>query len=258
MTTERGTTTSEAGGVRSVARAVDVLSLFDRQHPARTLREIVTLTGLPKTTVVRFLATLESLGLVTTRGESTYTVGPVFLRWVTLADVLWDVSQEARRIMRDLVDECGETVNLYVRQQNSRVSIAQVEGTTTVRSVVEVGTPYPITGGATALVLLGGCPDSFLEELSAGDASLSHDRLRSEVAGVREAGYAVTHGQRELGASAVAAPVFGADGRILAALSVSGPTPRFTAARVGNYVETVTAAARELSQVGLGPVEAFL
>lgn len=245
------------GGVRSVSRAVELLSLFDVDHPARSLREIVQLTGLPKTTVVRLLGTLESLGLIADRGESTYSVGAVFLRWVTLSQSLWDVSADTRRVMAGLRDDCGETVNMYVRQDLNRISIAQVEGRTTVRSVVQVGVPYALSAGAAAKVLLGGCSDAVLQQLAARDG-VPIEALRSEVSGVREAGYAVTHGQRELGASAVAAPIVAADGRILAALSASGPTSRFTADRVGRYVDAVTAAAREISEIGLGTVEAFL
>jgi len=258
MPRESQTPVAADGGVRSVARAVDVLSLFDEDHPSRPLREVVRLAGLPKTTVVRLLSTLEALGLVAQAAESTYTVGPVFLRWVKLADSLWEVSVEAREVMSRLVDECGETVNVYIRRDLTRVCIAQVEGTTTVRSVVEVGVPYPLSAGASAQVLLGDATGSDVLLALTEDSAISLDSLAREVAGVREAGFAVTHGQRELGASAVAAPIVGHDGRILAALSASGPTSRFTADRVGAYVDAVTAAAREISQIGLGSVEAFL
>lgn len=244
--------------MRSIGRAVNVLQLFDADHPTRTLREIVLLAELPKTTVVRVLATLESLGLIVDRGDSTYSLGAGFLRWVKLAQSLWEVGEEARRIMTHLVDTCGETVNVYIRQDLNRLSIAQVEGTTTVRSVVEVGAPYDLSSGAAGKILLGGAPDSLLVQLIEQRPDLHLDGLRREVAGIREAGYAVTHGERELGASAVAAPILASDGRLIAALSASGPTSRFTADRVGRLVDEVTAAARNISDVGLGSVEAFL
>ena len=95
-------TTASPGpdGVRSIQRALDVLALLDEHHTTRTLREIVAGTGLPKTTAVRLLATLESRGLVARVAETTYTCGPAWLRWVRLADRLWDVSPEARAAMR--------------------------------------------------------------------------------------------------------------------------------------------------------------
>lgn len=246
------------GGVRSIIRAIDVLTLFDTQHPTRALREIVEATGLPKTTAVRLLGTLESRGLVARRGEVTYAPGAALLRWVRLAQSVWEVNTETSEVMRHLVDECGETVNVYVRQDLDRISIAQEQGTATVRSVVEVGATMPLSRGATAKVLLGGAPDSVIDQLAAVDHTLDAEGLRRQVAAVLETGYGVTHGERELGASAVAAPIRHADGRVIAALSVSGPTSRFTADRIPRYVDAVTAAARSISNRGLGTVEAFL
>jgi DNA-binding IclR family transcriptional regulator len=246
------------GGVRSIARAVDVLQLFDVDHPRRTLREIVALTGLPKTTAVRVLATLDALGLIVDLHDSSYSLGAGFLRWVDLAGSLWEVGADARHVMTRLVDTCGETVNVYIRRDLSRVSIAQVEGTATVRSVVKTGVPYPLETGAAAKILLGGASDSVLRQLVECRPDLDLDSLRREVLGIRQAGYAVTHGERELGASAVAAPILTADGRVLAALSIGGPTSRFTADRVGRYVDAVTESATEIGSIGLGSVEAFL
>jgi DNA-binding IclR family transcriptional regulator len=245
-------------GVRSIARAVEVLELFDTEHPIRTLRELVALTELPKTTVVRLLSTLESLGLIADRRDSTYGLGPGFLRWVALSQTMWEISAEARQVMTSLVDECGETVNIYIRQDLNRVSIAQVEGTTTVRSVVEVGVPYALATGAAAKILLTGAPDQVVRALVDARSDLQIEQLTREIAGISEAGYAVTHGERELGASAVAAPILASDGRVIAALSASGPTSRFTADRVGRYVDAVTAAAAAISAAGLGTVEVFL
>ncbi|GAB2869353.1 IclR family transcriptional regulator [Nocardioides pacificus] len=244
--------------IRSVARAADVLRLFDQNHPTRTLRDIVEATGLPKTTVVRLLATLSGLDLVADlRGEATYGLGAGFLRWVGLAGALWQVGEEATGHMRTLVDSCGETVNVYVRQDLGRVAIAQVEGTATVRSVVEVGVPYDLAAGAAAKVLLTGAPDHVVTAV-AHQAGSEVDALRAELRGIEGAGFAVTHGERELGASAVAAPIVTAEGRVLAALSVSGPTSRFTPDRVGTYVDLVTAGAARISSAGLGPVEVLL
>jgi len=246
------------GGVRSVSRAVDVLSLFDNHHPTRDLRELVALSGLPKTTVVRLMATLESRGLVVDRGDATYGLGARFLRWVQLAQSLWEVNRETRQEMRALVDDCGETVNVYVRQGTDRVSIAQEEGTATVRSVVDVGRPMPLSAGATAKVLLSEAPASVFQELAAIWTGPDITGFQRQMSSVRERGYAVTHGERELGASAVAAPIRSTEGRVIAALSASGPTSRFTAERVSRYTSSVTGAANRISKTGLGTVEALL
>jgi DNA-binding IclR family transcriptional regulator len=244
-------TAPASDGVRSIARAVDLLALFDERHPRRQLRQIVELTGLPKTTVVRQLATLTRLGLVSDRGDSTYGLGAGFLRWVRLAQRVWDVGPEVRAVMRDLSDRCGETVNVYVRQDEQRICIAQEEGAATVRSVIPVGVPLPLSVGAPAMVLLAEAPPRLVEGL-AGDAA---EELRGQIAEVAAAGWAVSHGEREFGASAVAAPLHGRDGRVLAALTISGPTSRFTDDRVAKHVGAAVAAAARISEIGLPDVE---
>ncbi len=246
------------GGVRSIGRAVDLLGLFDARHPTRPLRDLVAGTGLPKTTVVRLLATLEARGLVVDAGDSTYSLGAQFLRWVELSHSLWQVSTDTRSVMRSLVEQYGETVNLYVRQDSVRISIAQEEGTATVRSLVEVGAPMPLSQGATAKVLLGGAPDTLIDELAAQTPGLDTAALRRQVAATRENGHAVSHGERELGASSVAAPIYNGERRVIAALSMSGPTSRFTADQVASYVAALTTAAGQISAARLGTVEAFL
>ncbi|HYH29986.1 MAG TPA: IclR family transcriptional regulator [Pseudonocardia sp.] len=256
--TEQRTPRERGEGVRSVVRAVEILSLFDAAHRFRTLRELVAATGLPKTTVVRLLATLQDRGLVAGVGETTYILGPVLLRWVRLAQTVWEVNSETRDVMRRLVDETGETANVYVRQDDHRVSIAQEAGTATVRSVVEVGRPMPLNAGATAKVLLGAVPAEHLGEILSDLDGAALSALQRQVASTLETGYAITHGERELGASAIAAPIRDPQGRIIAALSISGPTSRFTADRVVRCVAAVTQAAEEISTVRMGSVEALL
>jgi DNA-binding IclR family transcriptional regulator len=243
--------------VRSVARALDLLNQFDHHRPFLTLREIVERSGLPKTTVVRLLANLQDRTLVSVRRDGTYTLGAAMLRWVRMSAALWQVNEPTVASMRRLVDTCGETVNIYVRQDTVRISIAQEQGTHTVRNVVEVGQPMPLWGGSAAKVLLTAAP-TLIDELTLIKANLDTARLRAEVDEARLSGYAVSHGEREEGASAVSAPIFATDGRVVAALSVSGPTSRLTGARMDAAVGAVVDAAKEISEHGLGGVEELL
>lgn len=243
--------------VRSVARTFDLLSLFDHRRPYLPLREIVERSALPKTTVVRLLTNLEARALVSVRADGTYTLGAGMLRWVRMSASLWEVNEQTREQMRRLVDELGETVNVYVRQDETRMSIAQEEGVHTVRNVIDVGSPMPLWAGATAKVLLTAAP-SLIDGLPRLHPGLDVERLRVEVDAVRDTGYAVSHGEREMGATAVSAPIVNAQGRLLAALTISGPTTRFDDERLTRVVRRVVETAREISQTGLGSVEELL
>lgn len=249
--------TSESS-VRSVSRTFDLLDLFDHRRPFLSLRDVVERSGLPKTTALRLLGSLQERALVVTRPDGTYTLGAAALRWVRLSQSLWDVDESTRAVMRRLVDALGETTNVYVRQDVVRTSIAQEEGTNTVRNVVEVGRPMPLWGGSAAKVLLAAAPDDLYDVLLEQRPDLDVAGYRAEVAQARDAGYAVSVGEREVGASSVSAPITNREGRVIAALSVSGPSPRLAGDRLAAAVEAVTEAARTIQAHGLGSVEELL
>ena len=115
---------SEAQGVRSVQRALDILSLLTEERPTVSIRHIVEATGLAKTTVIRLVQTLEQSGLLwgTSGG---YMAGPGLWRWAHLARRSWELPAQTQRMMRDLADRQRETVNVYVLRDIFRVCIAQ-------------------------------------------------------------------------------------------------------------------------------------
>ena len=233
-------------GVRSVTRVVDLLELFDNANPTRSLRELVEGTALPKTTVVRLVATLCARGVLTPRSDGSYSLGPELLRWARLAGSTWQPPEEVLELMRELSSDTGETANLYIRQGIHRVVVAQCESTSTVRSVIPVGVPYPLWAGAAGKILLFDEPnliDDVVAESPYGPEFGSE--LKSKIEGARIRGFVVVHGERELGSSGLSCPIRGAKGTVVAALTLGGPTGRFTEERMPRYIEaTKTTAAK--------------
>ncbi|KPH99002.1 transcriptional regulator, IclR family [Actinobacteria bacterium OK074] len=244
---------AEAAGMRTVQRAIDILGLFDESRPALSLREIVAASGLPKTTVLRILGTLRLNGLLWVDEHGRYVAGPALLRWSRLAERAWRLPPGARAILRDLAAEHKETVHLYVRRDVHRVCIAQEEGPQTLRQVVRVGDELPLWAGGVAKALLMDAPESLLARVADtspyGSAHL--DTLRGWVFMARARGYATSHGEREEGLSAVAVPVRGRGGAVVAALSFGGPSTRFSEERVRGFAEALRTAAEELARAGL-------
>ncbi|MBE1502027.1 DNA-binding IclR family transcriptional regulator [Amycolatopsis lexingtonensis] len=220
MTTEHHTT--EEGAVRSVLRAFDLLALFTEHRRTWAVKDLTAASGLAKTTVLRLVATCEQRGLLWTRPDGRITVGPGMLRWAQLANTAWQLPEPVRQVLRDLARECRETVNLYVRSTSVVVCVAQQEGPLAIRHVGRVGDELPLGFGAAGKVLDGA------------------------------EGAAVSHGEPETGASSVAVPVHDGDGRVLAALAVTGPTSRFGPGEVAAFTEAVAAGSQRISQIGLG------
>src|SRR3984957_19536823 len=127
---------TDPSGVRSARRALDLLELFDGQRQSWSVGALVDACGLPKTTVIRLLATLEERGLLWHRRDGAITVGPGLLRWAGLARSTWEFPEAVVQVMSDLSHQCGETVNLYVRNGTARVCVAQRDGPQSLRHVV--------------------------------------------------------------------------------------------------------------------------
>ncbi|MDT9697955.1 IclR family transcriptional regulator [Streptomyces sp. P17] len=243
---------TQGDGVRSVLRALDLLMLFDDTHRSRSVRELIDATGLAKSTVVRLVATLEQRGLLWTRGDGRITPGPGLLRWARLAHAAWQLPPEALACLEQLsADSGGESARIYVRQGTSRVCIAQHEGTQQLRHVVRVGEEMPLWAGASGHVLLTGVSPQQVDRtavasgLGAEFETVLAERVRTAAA----QGWAVSHGERAAGVSAVAAPITDTDGQVVGALGLGGPTTRFTEERVAAFVAPLTEAAKRLSEL---------
>jgi DNA-binding IclR family transcriptional regulator len=242
---------SSATGVRSVQRALDILSLLTEERPSITVREVVAATGLAKTTVIRLIQTLEQMGLLWAT-SSGYMAGPGLWRWAHLARSSWELPPETKRMMRDLAAKDRETVNVYVARDIVRVCIAQQESPQPLRHVVHVGDELPMWGGASAKVLLRNATPGLLTRVARSSPYGEQHvrRLQEWIDEATHQGFAVSHGEREEGLSAVAVPVLGRAGTVVAALTLSGPTMRFTDERVDTFVKDLTEVAGRMAERG--------
>jgi DNA-binding IclR family transcriptional regulator len=135
-----------------------------------------------------------------------------------------------------LVDDTSESAQLYVRDGNRRVCVAVHERPSGLRDTVPLGAVFPLTAGSGAKVLLAWAPDAARFDVDA-----------RSLAAVRTKGWAESIAEREPGVASVSAPVRDRDGRVVAAVSVSGPIDRLGRRPGRRLAGAVVAAARELS-----------
>ena len=135
--------------------------------------------------------------------------------------------------MRRLRDQVGESVHLYVRDHDTRICIAAVEGRHELRPFIQLGRPLPLRVGAAGKLLLAFAPPDVRElELTRAldDASAMPNapgpRLAAQLDLVRAERWATSIGEREEGVSAVATAIVDPRDRVVAALSMSAPTTR--------------------------------
>lgn len=235
--------------VRAVERALDILLCFTAKSDW-AMTELADEVGLHKSTVHRMLATLENKGFVV-RDEASdrYRLG---LRiWELSASMSGsdDPAVISLQVMERLRDMLGETISLYLRDVNERIRIQAVQSNQAVRRVAPVGARLPLYVGASSKVLIAFEEPAVCEKLLRDDSWPSFfDKAAfvQQMEEIRRTGYATSVEEREPGAAAVAAPVFNRAGRLIAALSVSGPANRLTLEKMREQAPAVIEAARHL------------
>ncbi|MCI0182493.1 MAG: IclR family transcriptional regulator [Acidibacillus sp.] len=227
--------------VRAVERALDILLCFGTDRDLG-LTEISSRVSLHKSTVHRLLASLEAKGFVERHQQSDrYRLGWGVLE---LASQMFQSDDLVSRVLPEMTalrDSIGETISLYVRSGIERIRIQAIEGVHPVRRVANIGKRFPLYVGASGKVLLAFSSDNVLEELrtlGAFPEELDISELKLQCDHIRQVGYAVSIEEREVGAAAVAAPIFDRQHKCIAALSVSGPVDRYTPSEVIHFAKS--------------------
>ncbi len=205
-------------GVAVLDKSVRILEVLADGRP-RSLGELVTATGQPRATCHRLAHALAAHGLTHLGPDDRWELGA---RLGELAGAVGgpDLAASAAAPLRRLVEETGESAQLYVARAGQRVCVAAIESSESLRTIVPVGATLPLDRGSAGQVL-----------------SLAPAALRR--------GWAESVEERERGVTSVSAPVC-RDGVVVAAVSVSGPVERTSRQPGRRYAAAVTAAARAI------------
>lgn len=229
---------------------------FAQAPDGLTLTALSRRLNMHRSTVFRFLATLHARGYVT-RDPVTgaYRLGTQMLllaaNW--LNDL--DIRQVARPTLRQLCDNSLELVHLTILDQGDVVTVDRVEGPQPVSLQTGIGSRRPAHCTAAGKAILAFLPTAEADRLvAAGLTGLtpvtitSPDAFRRQLADIRQLGYAIDIEEHFEGVSCVAAPIFGFDQRVVASISVAGPTHRMPRQRIQQLGEEVFRAAITVSR----------
>ncbi len=228
----------QSSGVGVLDKSVLVLEAVE--SGATSLAALVERTGLSRATVHRLAVALEVHRLLARDRDGRWRLGPRLgeLAGGPVGDTLLE---RAADVLARLRDTTGESAQLYRRQGERRVCVAAAERGSGLRDTVPVGTSLPMTAGSAAQVLLAwAAEDPLLRTAAFTPRTLAE---------VRRRGWAHSVAERESGVASVSAPVRARDGRVVAAVSVSGPLERLTRSPGKLHAEAVCAAAAELARV---------
>lgn len=243
-------TTTASPGTQAIDRAADLLLRLLEADESHTLGELVDESGLPKSTASRLLRALERNGLAQRDARGRFRPGPALVRYAQRGAGALDLAGVAQQHLQHLAEETGETINLAVPSARGVEIIAQVDSRYLLGGTNWIGMQVPAHASALGKVFLalGAAPPPTgrLEQIAPRTIT-DVVALLEELGEVRERGYAVTDEELEPGLIAIAAPVLGPGGGVIAALSISGPTFRIAPADIAALGALVSDEAARLS-----------
>jgi DNA-binding IclR family transcriptional regulator len=227
-------------GPRAMGRVLALLELLAKTPVGLPLADISVALGAPKSTLLNSLRPLVTDGFLVVEGV-LYRLGPRAFRLAATIGSAYDLPRMVRGYLRDLADETQESVALAVLDLEMRrsVYIDVVESSRPVRYAMRLGMSGPLFSTAAGRVLLAYQPSRYREDYIAKAklvafterTNTDRDVLRAQLEEVRKTGVWVSLGESVEDSAAIAAPIFGPDGEVLAAISLGAPSDRLLANR---------------------------
>lgn len=219
--------------VAAVERALRIPAAFRRGEASLSLAELAKRTGLYKSTILRLTASLEEAGYLVRLEDGRWRPGPMLSQLGAIYQASFDLRDYVERTLQWVADQSGESTAFYVKDGDMRVCLYRIEGAQSIRQHILVGEHLPLDRGG---------PGRVLTAFSGGTDEVSEQ--------IRQCCYYVSRGERDPAAYGVAVPVFELH-RLVGALGIIGPAPRFTEAAIERHIElALGAGVRLTSQLG--------
>ncbi|MGH8828407.1 MAG: IclR family transcriptional regulator [Jiangellaceae bacterium] len=224
-------TPSTAPSLSSFDRGLRVLvQIAERGEAAAD--ELAASLDIPLSSVYRYLKTLRGYDLVE-ENDGRYIPGWRLLELSGQHLAHARLAEVASGILHDMVDKTGETAVITVRVGHQAMCLRQVESTHPIRYAFRINQLLPLYAGAGQRVLLAFAPPPVIRRVldqpmpKLTDNTMTPEAVRAELEQIRRTGLAVSHGELNSGAVALAMPV-AAGGEVLCALALAGPESRCT------------------------------
>ena len=245
-------------GAQAIARAALLLRLVTSSGAdGATLQELSRAADLSRSTVHRLLSALRAEGLVDRDDESArWMPGPELFLMGSVAAARYDVTAQARDIVRSLAVKTEESAFFSVRRADETVCLLREEGAFPIRSfVLSEGVRFPLGVASAGLAILAFLPDHDVDAYLERHPDLASQwgrphggkPLRARLAETKERGYAINPGLIVEGSWGIGAAVFDRAGRPEWALSLTGVEFRFGPDRIADLGRTLLAHAHQLS-----------
>jgi DNA-binding IclR family transcriptional regulator len=248
---------------KTVQKALRILESLGEQQPLRP-SEIARKLNLSRSNIHRLLSTLEEMGYVERRPDTTYCLGfKVFMlgsNFITPNDI----SDIAFPFMKRLADISQENVNLGVLYEKKVLYLNKIKSPHNLKLDTPIGKMDPLHCTGLGKILLSGFSEEELKSYLVTtrlakytDRTITEtDRLLTHIRKVRKQGFSLDFEELEEGVNCIAAPIYDHKNQILAAISISAPSVRFTSKIIkqlkAHLIENCTAVSKQFGYCNVG------
>jgi IclR family KDG regulon transcriptional repressor len=227
--------------------AIQVLETFLKQEEPLSLAQVTRESGLSKSKVFRILHTLEKHQYVERDLAGAYRLGIRFLDFGRRVQQEMDLLGASQAVMDWLAGETRESIFLGVLDGKEALCIDARQSSHSIRLSAQIGQRTPFYAGGVPKVLLAFLPEDERSRLLAETelrqitpyTIVDRAELEASLAEIRRLDYVVTVGDLDEGAHSIAAPIRDHEGQVIAAISIAGPSERFTEPTVERYVALI-------------------
>jgi IclR family transcriptional regulator, KDG regulon repressor len=240
----------------SVANSIRLTKAFSEDQYEMGISALATRLGLAKSTVHRLATTLVEYDILEQNRETgKYRLGLALFELGTMVRRKMDTNSGAQVQIHALAEETGETVQLAILDHLSVLYIRIRESRQAVRMSSGLGSRAPAHCTSVGKALIAFQPPEVIQQIidnglprHTGNTITDPEKLRAELATIRQKGYAIDDEEIEVGLRCVAAPIRDHSGQVTAAISVAAPVQRMTKKNIQATIPSVVAAAEAISR----------
>lgn len=242
----------------SVYNTLEILDLLSK-HGEMGVAEISKASGLGKASVFRMLYTLGKKDYVYKTSDTKYRLGIKFAHYGTIVLDNLDLNPIVKPFLIELRDKHNETVHLGILDEDLNVIfIAKESSTSTIQMASRVGSKMPFYATATGKVLSAYKLDEELEKkiysynlVKLTETTVTeHDKFINLLKKVKGQGYGEDLEESEYGLTCYAVPIMDISGKVIAAISISGPTARMEKNKENLLISLKETAAKVCKVIG--------
>ena len=254
-------TASDSDSTRSTIQSLDrglyLMEILSRSDKPMGLPELAEILEVDRSTIHRLMGTLLQRGYVTQDPENKrYTVGYKVISLSRRAIDGHSLRAAAKPYLTQLTEETGESTNLCVPAGEHAVCIDYEASPSPLAVTNDIGIEFLYHATAGGKVILAHMPEEkqkqIIESYELTEFTprtiTTRERLANNLEMIRIQGYGVDDEEHYIGVRCIAAPIRDYSGKVIAALSMSGPSSRITLAKIPEIASIVVNIANQISK----------